>query len=61
MTKTINLINTQFRYQLVFFIHIYGWLKVAFGICCLGKTCRRRLSPGGMCGLLQRPSLKDPF
>ena len=26
-------------HQLVFFVHIYGWLKVAFGIFCLGKTC----------------------
>ena len=49
----INLSNTQFRYQLVFFIHIYGWLKVAFGICCLGKTCRRHLLPGGMFCFLQ--------
>ena len=46
MTRTMNLSNTQFRYQLVFFIHrydyygyIYGWLQVAFGIFCLGKTC----------------------
>ena len=29
--------HTQFRYQLVLFIHIYGWLKVAFGIFFLGK------------------------
>ena len=64
MKRTTNLSNTQFRYQLVFFIHIYGWLKVAFGIFCLGKTCggifclgkknRRHLSPGGMLHLLQR-------
>ena len=45
--------QTQFRHQLVFFIHIYGWLKVAFGIFCLGKTCRRHLLPGGMLHLLQ--------
>ena len=38
ITRTINLSYTKFRYQLVFFIYIYGWLKVAFGICCLGKT-----------------------
>ena len=37
MTRTNNLSNTQFRYQLVLFIHIYGWLKVAFGIFYLGK------------------------
>ena len=30
--------HTQFRHQLVFFVHIYGWLKVVFGIFCLGKT-----------------------
>ena len=29
--------HTQFKYQLVLFIHIYGWLKVAFGIFFLGK------------------------
>ena len=30
MKRTINLFNTQFRYQLVFFIHIYGciWLHM---------------------------------
>ena len=30
MKRTINLSNTQFRYQLVFFIHIYGcmWLHI---------------------------------
>ena len=38
MTRTINLSNTQFRYQIVFFIHMYGWLKVAIGIFYLGKT-----------------------
>ena len=46
------------------FLFKYGWLKVAFAICCLGKTyggifwlvkrCRRRLSTGGMFWLLQR-------
>ena len=55
--------DTQFRYQLVFFVHIYGWLKVAFGICCLGKTCSGifclgktchwHLLPGGIFRLLQ--------
>ena len=38
ITRTINLSNTQFRYQLVLLIHIYGWLKVAIGILYLGKT-----------------------
>ena len=42
----------------------HGWLKVAFGIFCLGKTfggifclgktCCRHLLTGGMCRLLQR-------
>ena len=32
---------------------MYGWLKVGFGICCLGKTCRRHLLPGGIFHLLQ--------
>ena len=48
----MNLSNTQFRYQLVFFIYrygyygyIYGWLQVAFGIFCLGKTCHWHLLP----------------
>ena len=35
MTRTINLSNTQFRYQIVFFTHIYGY--VWFGIFFLGK------------------------
>ena len=46
MTRTNNLSNTQFGYQIVLFIHIHdyiwlaeGWLKVAIGIFCLGKTC----------------------
>ena len=46
MKRTINLSNTQFRYQLVFFIHMYGWLKFAFGIFCLGKTCCWHLLTG---------------
>ena len=29
MTRTINLSNTQFRYQLVFFVHIYGYIWLA--------------------------------
>ena len=31
MTRTINLSNTQFRYQIVFFIHMYGYVWVAGG------------------------------
>ena len=31
MTRTINLSNTQFRYQLVFFVHIYGYIWLAEG------------------------------
>ena len=27
----------------------YGWLKVAFGICCLGKTCGGIFCPGKTC------------
>ena len=26
MTKIIHLFNTQFRYQLVFFVHTYGYI-----------------------------------
>ena len=61
MTRTINLSNAQFKYQLVFFMHIYGyiWLaegclgKTFGGIFCLGKTCQQHLLPrqnmrGGM-------------
>ena len=33
---------------------IYGWLKVAFGLFCLGKTCCRHLLTGGMFTILQR-------
>ena len=31
MTRTINLSNTQFRYQLVFFVHICGYIWLAEG------------------------------
>ena len=31
MTRTINLSNTQFRYQLVFFVHIYDYIWLAEG------------------------------
>ena len=37
--------HTQFRYQLVFFIHIYGWLNVAIGIFFLGNICWWHLLP----------------
>ena len=47
ITRTVNLSNTQFKYLLVFFIYMYSCLKVAFSICCLGKTCHRHLLPGG--------------
>ena len=28
---------------------MYGWLKVAFGICCLDKTCGGIFCPGKTC------------
>ena len=31
MTRTINLSNTEFRYKLVFFVHIYGYIWLAEG------------------------------
>ena len=31
MTRTINVSNTQFRYQIVFFIHKYGYVWLAEG------------------------------
>ena len=31
MTRTNNLSNTQFKYQIVFFIHIYGYIWLAKG------------------------------
>ena len=45
--QTINLSNTQFRYQLVFFIHMYGYIWLAEG--CLGKNCHGDLFPGKTC------------
>ena len=56
MTKTINLSNTQFSYQLVFFVHIYGYVWLAEG--CLWHFLSRQnlqwhLLPGGMYTLLQ--------
>ena len=32
-------------------MHVYGWLKVAFGICCLGKTCGGIFCLGKTCCL----------
>ena len=48
MTRTINLSNTQFRYQLVFFVHIYGYIWLAEG--CLwhllpGQNLQQHLLP----------------
>ena len=60
MKRTINLSNTQFRYQLVFFIDIYGWLKVAFGIFCLGKTCGGIFCLGKTCCQHFLPRQKMP-
>ena len=31
MTRTINISNIQFRYQLVFFVHIYGYIWLVDG------------------------------
>ena len=31
MTRTNNLSNTQFGYQIVFFIHVYGYVWLAEG------------------------------
>ena len=43
MTRTINLSNTQFRYQLVFFVHIYGYVWLAEG--CLWHLLPRQNLP----------------
>ena len=59
VTRTINLSNTQFRYQLVFFAHIYGWhllprqnlLLASFA---LAKHARWYVLTGGMILLIQR-------
>ena len=49
MKRTINLSNTQFRYQLVFFVHMYGciWLHVwlAEGSLSYWPTQLRELRP----------------
>ena len=43
MTRTNNLSNTQFRYQIVFFIHIYGYVWLAEG--CHWHLLPRQTSP----------------
>ena len=43
MTKTINLSNTQFRYQFVFFVHIHGYIWLAEG--CLWHLLPRQNLP----------------
>ena len=57
MTRTNNLFNTQFRYQIVFFIYIHGYIWLAEG--CLWhlfprQTCCWHLLTGGMILLIQR-------
>ena len=68
MTRTINLSNTQFRYQLVFFVHTYGHIWLAEG--CLwhllpgqnlasasfdqAKHAQRYVLPGCMICVIQR-------
>ena len=54
MTRTINLSTTQFRYQIVFFIHIHDWLRVAFWHLFPRQTCCQHLLTGGMILLIQR-------
>ena len=61
MTRTVNLSNTQFRHQLVFFVHKYGWLKVAFAgqnlqwhLLPRQNMLRRYVLTGGMILLIQR-------
>ena len=41
MTRKINLSNTQFRYQLVFFVLIYGYIWLAEG--CLWHLLPRQV------------------
>ena len=52
MTRTINLSNTQFRYQLVFFIHMYGYIWLAKG--CLWHLLPRQ---NLQCHVLPRQNL----
>ena len=43
MTRTINLSNTQFGYQIVFIIHMHGYMWLAEG-------CHWHLLPRQTCG-----------
>ena len=43
ITRTINLSTTQLRYQLVFFVHIYGYIWLAEG--CLWHLLPRQNLP----------------
>ena len=65
MKRTTNLSNTQFRYQLVFFIHIYAciWLHIWLAEGCLwhllpSQNLWWHLLPGGMFCLLQHVDVK---
>ena len=53
MTRTINLSNTKFRYQLVFFVHIYGYIWLADGYL-WHLLPRQYVFPGCMIWLIQR-------
>ena len=61
MTRTINLSNTQSRYQIVFFVHIYSYIWLAAG--CFwhllasfaqAKQAWRYVLPEGINRLIQR-------
>ena len=57
MTRTNNLSNTQFGYQIVFFIHIHGYIWLAEGYhwhLFPRQTCCRHLLTDGMILLMQR-------
>ena len=62
MTRIPNLSNTQSRYQLVFFVHIYGYIWLAEG--CLWHLLPRQNMPrryvltGSMILLIQRTTVK---
>ena len=64
MTRTINLSNTQFRYQIFFFMHTYGYVWLAEGChwhLLPRQTCCRHLLTGGMILLIQRNALDKPY
>ena len=44
LIRTINLSNTQFRYQLVFFVHIYGYIWLAEGWLPLASVAQTKLA-----------------